>query len=138
MNHYSLIQSSVDGYIGCFHVLAVVNGAAVGNGIHVCFSISDPTGHMPRSAVNVSLVVFIPSFLRNFHSVFHSGCISLHSHQQCNSTSPVYTVCRHFVDGHSDRCEVIPHCSLICISLLMNDAKHLFMCLHVFFGEMSV
>ena len=138
MNHYSIIQSSVDGYIGCFHVLAVVNGAAVENGIHVCFSISDPTGHMTRSSVNVSFVVFIPRFkgisiLSSIVAV--SVCIPTNS---AIAPSPVYTVCRCFVDGYSDLCEVIPHCSLICISLLMNDAKHLFTCLHVFFGEMSV
>ena len=29
------IHSSVDGYLGCLHVLEIVNSAAVNNGIHV-------------------------------------------------------------------------------------------------------
>ena len=34
-----------------------------------------------------------------------------------------------FWHSHSTRCEVVSHCYLICISLTINDAKHLFTCL---------
>ena len=44
-----------------------------------------------------------------------------------STSSPTFVICGHF-DSHSDRCEVIAHLVLICISLI-SDVEHLFMCL---------
>ena len=88
---------------------------------------------MPSSGIAGSYGGFIPSFLRNLHSVFHSGCISLHSHQQCKSIPFSLHPLQHLLfvdldDSHYDWCEVISHLVLICSSLIMSDAEHLFMC----------
>ena len=60
------IHSSADGHQGCFHVLAIVNSAAVNSGIHVSFSILVSSGYMPRSGIAGSYGGFIPTFLKKY------------------------------------------------------------------------
>ena len=62
MYHNLFIHSSVDGHLGCFHVLAIVNSAAVNNRRHVSLLILVSSGYMPRNGVAGSCGGFIPSF----------------------------------------------------------------------------
>ena len=65
MYHSFFIHSSVDGHLGCFHVLTIVNSATMNNGIRVSFSVLFSSRYMPRSGTAGSyggiLVVFLYS-----------------------------------------------------------------------------
>ena len=49
--HIFFIHSSVDGYLGCFHVLAIVSGAEMNSGVHVSFQIIVISRYMPSSGI---------------------------------------------------------------------------------------
>ena len=64
MYHSFFIYSSVDGHLGCFHVLAIVNSAAMNNWIHVSFSVLGSSGYIPRSGIAGLYGGFLPSVFK--------------------------------------------------------------------------
>ena len=60
--HNFFIHPSVDGNLGCFHILTIVNSAAMNIGVQVSFSIIIFSGYMPNSGIAGSYGSFIPSF----------------------------------------------------------------------------
>ena len=107
--HIFFIHSSVDGHLGCFHILATVNNATRNTGGHASF----------QNSVFIFfryMVVLLLVFLSNIHTVFHWLHQFIFSVQgfPFSTSSPTHVI---FDDSHSHRYEVISHCGFdVCFS----------------------
>jgi hypothetical protein len=135
MYHIFCIHSSVEGYQGSFHLLAIINEAAVNIVEHVPFlPVGTYSRYMPRRGIAGSSCSIMSNFLRNRQTDFQSGCTTLQSHQQWRSV-PLSPHPRHHLQSPEFLILVILiglrwnlRVALICVSLMIKDAEHFFRC----------
>jgi hypothetical protein len=130
MYHIFCILSSVEGHLGSFQLLAILNKAAM-NIVEQAFllPVGTSSGYMPRRHIAGSSSSIMSNFLRNLQTDFQSGCTRLQSHQQWRSVplsphphqhllSPEFLVLA-ILNGVRWILRVV----LICISLMIKDVE---------------
>ena len=147
MYHIFFIHSSVDGYLGYFHVLAIVNNAAMNIGVHVSFqfSIFVFIKYIPRREIAGSYGSSIFSFWGT-SMLFSTAAAPIYIPTKsvqgfpfpCQHSLFVLLLMIAILTGVRWYLIVV----LICISLMISNVEHIFMCLlahlHFLFGKMSI
>ena len=132
------INSSVEGHLGSFQLLAIINRAAMNIVEHVSLlQVGTYSGYMPRRGIAGSSGSTKSNYLRKFHTDFQSGCTSLKSHQQRKiiplSPHPRQHLLshEHFILAILSGVKWNHRVVLICISLMIKDVEHFSRCFSV-------
>jgi hypothetical protein len=135
MYHIFCIHCSVGGHLSSFQLLAIINKAAMNIVKHVSLlQVGRTPGYTPRRGIAGSSGSTMSNFLRNHQTDFQTGCTSLQSYQQWRSVplsprplqyllSPEFLILAILTGVRWN-----PRVALTCISLMIKDAEHFFMC----------
>jgi hypothetical protein len=132
MYHIFCIHSYVEGHLGSFQLLVIINMAAMNIVEHVSLlNIEAYSGYMPRSGIARSSGSTMSNFVRNFQSDIQSGCTSLQSHQQwrCVPLSPHSR--QHLLSLEFFILAILTGVRLVVliyISMMITDVEHFFRC----------
>ena len=137
MGHLLFIHSSVDGCPGCFHIWTIINSDTMNIGVPASFRIRTFifAGFMLRSRIVGSSGKSLFRFLRNLHTVFHTCWTSLLSHWQCSRVLFFPFSLQYLLHVRFLMVAILTSVKwhftvdFICISLIISDIEHLFMCL---------
>ena len=133
MYHIFCIHSSVEGYLGPFQLLAIINKAAMNIVEHMSLlPVGTSSGYMPRRGIGGSSFCTMSNYLKNCQTEFQSGCTSLQSHQEgvpLSTRPPQHLLSPEILNlailtGLRWNLRVV----WICISLMIKDVEHFFRC----------
>ena len=134
--HFFCTHSSVEGHLGSFQLLAVINKVAMNIVEHVSLLyVGASSGYMLRSDIARSSGSTMSSFLRNCQTDFQSGFTSMQSHQQWRSVPLSSHPHQHLLSPEFLILDILTgvrwwnlRVVLICISLMIKDVEHFFRC----------
>jgi hypothetical protein len=135
MYHLFCTHSSVEGHLGSFQLLAMINKAGMNIVEHMSFlPVGTSSGYMPRRGISGFSGSTMSNFLRNYQTDFQSGCTSLQSHQQWRRVPLSPHPRQHLLSPEFLILDILSgvrwnlRVALICIFLMIKDAEHFFRC----------